>query len=131
MAPILGVRGLSIRAAEAHGEHLGRLAIPKRVESEIEALADLSIRQIQARVASRGVVGEITDHVLVGPLVRIFARIVQHSLFMLGAVSRVGFQIGYVASPELSVRAEIVKGAVEMFAAFKFWLNGWSTSSDG
>lgn len=131
MAPILGVRGLSIRAAEAHGEHLGRLAIPKWVESEIEALADLSIRQLQTRIASRGVVGEITDHVLVGPFMRIFARIVQQSLFMSDGKSRVGFQIGYAASPEPSAWAEIVKGAVEMFAAFKFWLNGWSTSSDG
>lgn len=55
-----------MRAAEARGKHLGRPAIPKWVVSEIEALAtstDLSIRQIQARIAgraSRGIVGEIT-----------------------------------------------------------------------
>ncbi len=55
-----------MRAAEARGKHLGRPAIPKRVVREIEALAtstDLSIRQIQARIAgqaSRGIVGQIT-----------------------------------------------------------------------
>ncbi len=55
-----------MRAAEARGKHLGRPAVPKRIVSEIEALAlstDLSIRQIQARIAgqaSRGIVGEIT-----------------------------------------------------------------------
>ena len=55
-----------MRAAEARGKHLGRPAIPKRVVSEIEALAtstDLSVRQIQARIAgraSRGIVGQIT-----------------------------------------------------------------------
>jgi DNA invertase Pin-like site-specific DNA recombinase len=55
-----------MRAAEARGKHLGRPAIPKRVVSEIEALAtstDLSVRQIQARIAGRascGIVGEIT-----------------------------------------------------------------------
>ncbi len=55
-----------MRAAEARGKHLGRPAIPKRIVSEIEALAlttDLSIRQIQARIAgqaSRGIIGEIT-----------------------------------------------------------------------
>ncbi len=40
-----------MRAAEARGKHLGRPAIPKRIVSEIEALAsttDLSVRQIQA-----------------------------------------------------------------------------------
>lgn len=30
-----------------------------------------------------------------------------------------------------SARAEIIKGAVETFAAFERWLNGWSTSSHG
>ena len=55
-----------MRAAEARGKHLGRPAVPKRTVSEIEALAlstDLSIRQIQARIAgqaSRGIVGEVT-----------------------------------------------------------------------
>src|SRR5271167_4395101 len=55
-----------MRAAETRGEHLGRPSIPKRVITEIEMLAmstDLSIRQIQRKVAgraSRGIVGEIT-----------------------------------------------------------------------
>ncbi len=31
--------------------------------------------------------------------------------------------------PEPSARAEIIKGAVETFAAFEHWLNGWSASS--
>jgi hypothetical protein len=35
------------------------------------------------------------------------------------------------APPEPSVRAEIIKGAVDTFAAFEHWLNGWSTSSHG
>lgn len=35
------------------------------------------------------------------------------------------------ASDTPSVRAEIVTGAVEMFAAFEKWLNGWSTASHG
>jgi DNA invertase Pin-like site-specific DNA recombinase len=55
-----------MRAAETRGKHLGRPSIPKRVIGEIEALAtstDLSIRQIQTKIAgraSRGIVGEIT-----------------------------------------------------------------------
>ena len=55
-----------MRAAEAHGKHLGRPAIQQRVVNEIDALAtstDLSIRQIQAKIgdqASRWIVGEIT-----------------------------------------------------------------------
>jgi DNA invertase Pin-like site-specific DNA recombinase len=55
-----------MRAAEARGKHLGRPGLPKRVVSEIEALAtstDLSVRQIQSKIAglaSRGIVGEIT-----------------------------------------------------------------------
>jgi len=55
-----------MRAAETRGKHLGRPATPKRVISEITALAtstDLSIRQIQNKIAgraSRGIVGEIT-----------------------------------------------------------------------
>jgi DNA invertase Pin-like site-specific DNA recombinase len=55
-----------MRAAETRGKHLGRPAIPRRVITEIETLAtstDLSIRQIQRKIAgraSRGVVGEIT-----------------------------------------------------------------------
>lgn len=36
------------------------------------------------------------------------------------------------AAPDTpSVRTEIVTGAVEMFAAFEKWLNGWSTASHG
>jgi len=35
------------------------------------------------------------------------------------------------APTEPSARAEIIKGAVETFAAFEHWLNGWSTSSHG
>ena len=45
-----------MRAAEARGKHLGRPALPKRVISEIEALAistDLSVRQIQAKIAGQ------------------------------------------------------------------------------
>jgi hypothetical protein len=55
-----------MRAAEARGEHLGRPPTPQHIVSEIVALAtstDLSIRQIQARIArraSRSMVGEIT-----------------------------------------------------------------------
>ena len=55
-----------MRAAQARGRHLGRPATPQRVVREIEALArstDLSIRQIQKKIAgraSRGIVGEIT-----------------------------------------------------------------------
>jgi DNA invertase Pin-like site-specific DNA recombinase len=55
-----------MRAAEVRGKHLGRPALSKRIVCEIETLAtstDLSVRQIQARIAgraSRGIVGEIT-----------------------------------------------------------------------
>lgn len=55
-----------MRAAQARGRHLGRPTTPQRVVREIEALArstDLSIRQIQKKIAgraSRGIVGEIT-----------------------------------------------------------------------
>lgn len=55
-----------MRAAEARGRHLGRPGTQQHVVNEIEALAtstDLSIRQIQAKIAgraSRGIVGEIT-----------------------------------------------------------------------
>jgi DNA invertase Pin-like site-specific DNA recombinase len=62
-----------MRAAEARGKQLGRPAISKHLVSEIEALAnstDLSVRQIQARIAglaSRGVVGEITKRVRATP----------------------------------------------------------------
>jgi len=58
-----------MKSAETRGKHLGRPATPQRVISEIEALAtstDLSIRQIQSKIAgraSRGVVGEITKRV--------------------------------------------------------------------
>ncbi len=56
-----------MRAAETRGKHLGRPATPQRVITEIEMLAtstDLSIRQIQRKVAgraSRGIVVEITS----------------------------------------------------------------------
>jgi len=62
-----------MRAAEARGKHLGRPAIPKRIVAEIEALAlstDLSIRQIQGRIAgqaSRGIIGEITKRARAAP----------------------------------------------------------------
>jgi DNA invertase Pin-like site-specific DNA recombinase len=62
-----------MRAAEARGKHLGRPAIPRRVVTEIEMLAtstDLSIRQIQAKIAgqvSRGIVGEITKRARSAP----------------------------------------------------------------
>ncbi len=55
-----------MRAAETRGKHLGRPALPRRVITEIETLAtstDLSIRQIQRKIAgraSRGIVGEVT-----------------------------------------------------------------------
>jgi DNA invertase Pin-like site-specific DNA recombinase len=55
-----------MKAAEARGKHLGRPATSSRIVSEIAALAastDLSIRQIQRKIAgraSRGIVGEIT-----------------------------------------------------------------------
>jgi DNA invertase Pin-like site-specific DNA recombinase len=55
-----------MRAAETRGKHLGRPATPQRLIAEIETLAtstDLSIRQIQSKIAgraSRGLVGEIT-----------------------------------------------------------------------
>jgi DNA invertase Pin-like site-specific DNA recombinase len=55
-----------MRAAETRGKHLGRPAIPQRVVTEIETLAtstDLSIRQIQRKIAgraSRGIVGKVT-----------------------------------------------------------------------
>jgi len=55
-----------MRAAEARGKHLGRPPTPQHLVSEIVALAtstDLSIRQIQAKIAgraSRSMVGEIT-----------------------------------------------------------------------
>jgi hypothetical protein len=55
-----------MKAAEARGKHLGRPATSSRIVSEIETIAastDLSIRQIQRKIAgraSRGIVGEIT-----------------------------------------------------------------------
>jgi DNA invertase Pin-like site-specific DNA recombinase len=55
-----------MRAAQARGKHLGRPSTPQHVIDEIVALAtstDLSIRQIQAKIAgraSRGIVGEVT-----------------------------------------------------------------------
>lgn len=55
-----------MRAAEARGKHLGRPPTPQHIVTEIVALAtstNLSIRQIQARIAgrvSRSMVGEIT-----------------------------------------------------------------------
>ena len=35
------------------------------------------------------------------------------------------------APSEPSARAEVIKGAVETFAAFEHWLNGWSTLAHG
>jgi len=61
-----------MRSAQTRGKHLGRPAIPQRVIREIEALAtstDLSIRQIQSKIAgraSRGIVGEITKRARAG-----------------------------------------------------------------
>lgn len=58
-----------MRAAVTRGKHLGPPAIPKRVISEIEALAtstNLSIRQIQIKIAgraSRGFIGEIAKRI--------------------------------------------------------------------
>jgi DNA invertase Pin-like site-specific DNA recombinase len=58
-----------MKAAEARGKHLGRPPVAPRTVSKIEALAastDLSIRQIQRKIAgkaSRGVVGEITKRI--------------------------------------------------------------------
>ena len=58
-----------MKAAEARGKHLGRPPVAPRTVSKIEALAastDLSIRQIQRKIAgkaSRGVVGEITRRI--------------------------------------------------------------------
>ena len=58
-----------MKAAEARGKHLGRPPVAPRTVSKIEALAastDLSIRQIQKKIAgkaSRGVVGEITKRI--------------------------------------------------------------------
>lgn len=55
-----------MRAARARGKQLGRPPTPQHVIDEIVALAtstDLSIRQIQAKIAgraSRGIVGEVT-----------------------------------------------------------------------
>src|SRR5271165_2348948 len=63
-----------MKAAEARGRHLGRPATTQRVIHEIEALAtstDLSIRQIQSKIAgraSRGIVGEITKRARAAPL---------------------------------------------------------------
>jgi DNA invertase Pin-like site-specific DNA recombinase len=61
-----------MKAAAAGGKHLGRPPVTARTVSEIESLAastDLSIRQIQTRIAgkaSRGVIGEITKRVRAG-----------------------------------------------------------------
>jgi DNA invertase Pin-like site-specific DNA recombinase len=61
-----------MRSAQTRGKHLGRPAIPQRVIREIEALAtstDLSIRQIQSKIAgraSRGIVGEIAKRARAG-----------------------------------------------------------------
>ena len=61
-----------MKAAEARGKHLGRPSVAPRTVSKIEALAastDLSIRQIQRKIAgkaSRGVVGEITKRIRAG-----------------------------------------------------------------
>jgi DNA invertase Pin-like site-specific DNA recombinase len=64
---------VGMRAAQTRGKHLGRPPIPRHVISEIERLAtstDLSIRQIQDKVAgraSRGLVGEITKRARSNP----------------------------------------------------------------
>jgi len=55
-----------MRAAQARGKHLGRPPTPQHIIDEIVGLAtstDLSIRQIQAKIAgraSRSIVGEVT-----------------------------------------------------------------------
>jgi len=57
-----------MRAAETRGKHLGRPVTQQRIIREIETIAtstDLSIRQIQSKIAgraSRGIVGKITKH---------------------------------------------------------------------
>lgn len=62
-----------MRAAEARERHLGRPALPKRVVTEIEALAattDLSVRQMQSKIAgraSRSIVCEITKRARAPP----------------------------------------------------------------
>jgi DNA invertase Pin-like site-specific DNA recombinase len=62
-----------MKAAETRGKHLGRPATPQRVVTEIERLAtstDLSIRQIQRKIAgraSRGIIGEITKRARTSP----------------------------------------------------------------
>jgi DNA invertase Pin-like site-specific DNA recombinase len=62
-----------MRAAEARGRHLGRPPMPRRIVGVIEKLAsstDLSIRQIQKKIAgkaSRGVVGQIAKRVRATP----------------------------------------------------------------
>jgi len=61
-----------MKAAETRGKHVGRPATPKRIVTEIEALAtstDLSVRQIHSKIAgraSRGLVGEITKRARAG-----------------------------------------------------------------
>ena len=42
-----------------------------------------------------------------------------------------GYLARLSAATEPSAHAEIIKGAVETFAAFEHWLTGWSTSSHG
>jgi hypothetical protein len=62
-----------MRAAQTRGKHLGRPPIPRRVISEIETLAtstDLSIRQIQGKIAGRA--GR-------GRLVRLIERAAKHA----------------------------------------------------
>src|SRR5271170_5710569 len=62
-----------MRAAETRGKHLGRPPMPRRIVGVIEKLAsstDLSIRQIQKKIAgkaSRGVVGQIAKRVRATP----------------------------------------------------------------
>jgi DNA invertase Pin-like site-specific DNA recombinase len=62
-----------MKAAETRGRHLGRPPIARRIVSEIETLAaatNLSIRQIQKKIAgraSRGVIGEIAKRVRTAP----------------------------------------------------------------
>jgi DNA invertase Pin-like site-specific DNA recombinase len=65
-SPISERMTAGMRAAETRGKHLGRPVTQQRIILEIETLAtstDLSIRQIQSKIAgraSRGIVGEVT-----------------------------------------------------------------------
>src|SRR4051794_6232753 len=102
-----------MRAAEARGQHLGRPALPKRVISEIEALAistDLSVRQIQAKIAGQascGIVGEIIKRARAGTitgLVSAFRAYPQPTPTLPAAAATAGAWLAYpapLASPRL------------------------------